>query len=52
MKAGQRLSIRSPGGRGTIAFPYPLGMGGGIIMAVYNEPFYCVKMADNVLRKF
>ena len=33
-------------------FPLPPRHGGGFIMAVYNEPFYCVKMADNVLREF
>ena len=41
-------------GRGDKSFSLPPRHGGGIIMAVYNEPFYCVKikMADNVLREF
>ena len=38
-------------GRGTKAFPYPLGMG-GVIMADYSEPCYYFKMAYDVMREF
>ena len=41
-----------PRREGDNSFPLPPRHGGGIIIAVYNEPFYCVKMADNVLREF
>ena len=39
-------------GEGDNSFPLPPRQGGGIIMAEYTGPFYCFKMAYDVLREF